>query len=157
MNITSSAFKHGAAIPEEFSAYGSNISPPLRVDGLTPGAKCWALIMDDPDAPRGTFTHWLVYNIPISATTIPAGQLPAGALVAVNDHGTASYFGPRPPSGEHRYYFTAFALARKLELPPAAKRRVMEAAMAHHILDSAKMMGRYAVGQPVAGAVAAMP
>ena len=157
MNITSSEFKHGAKIPDAFSAYHENISPPLRLDGLTPGAKCWALIMDDPDAPRGTFTHWLLYNIPVSITNIAQAESPSGALAGTNDHGTTEYFGPRPPSGEHRYYFTAYALSRKLDLPPGAKRAEMEAAMAHHILDSAKMMGRYAVGQPMARAVAAMP
>jgi Raf kinase inhibitor-like YbhB/YbcL family protein len=113
MNITSSGFRHGGRIPDEFSAYGDNISPPLRLEGLTPGAKCWALIMDDPDAPRGTFAHWLLYNIPVSVKDIQAGQVPQRALVGTNDHGTAAYFGPRPPSGEHRYYFTAYALARK--------------------------------------------
>jgi len=157
MNITSSAFIHGAKIPDEFTAYGDNLSPPLHVEGLTPGAKCWALIMDDPDAPRGTFTHWLLYNVPVSVTNIREGETPAAALVGMNDRGTADYFGPRPPSGEHRYYFTAYALARKLDLPPGAKRKELEAAMAHHILDSAKLMGRYAMGREVAGAVAAAP
>jgi Raf kinase inhibitor-like YbhB/YbcL family protein len=157
MNITSSAFKHGSKIPNEFSAYHQNTSPPLRLDGLTRGAKCWALIMDDPDAPRGTFTHWVLYNIPSGVTSIAQGESPAGALIGTNDHGTKDYFGPRPPSGEHRYYFTAYALARKLDLPPGASRAELEAAMAHHTLDSTKMMGRYAVGQPMAKAVAAAP
>lgn len=157
MNISSSGFKHGGEIPDEFTAYHENISPSLRLDGITRGAKCWALIMDDPDAPRGRFTHWLLYNIPASVTTIAQGEAPPDALVGTNDHGTTGYFGPRPPSGEHRYYFTAYALARKLDLPSGATRAQLEMAMAHHTLDSAKMMGRYAVGQPVAGAVAAMP
>ena len=157
MNITSPAFKHGGKIPEEYSAYADNISPPLRVEGLTPGAKCWALIMDDPDAPRGTFTHWLLYNIPVEITDIPEGTVPARALVGKNDHGTIEYFGPRPPSGEHRYYFTAYALARKLDLPAGATRDQLEGAKAHHILDSATMFGRYAVGRTVAGATATAP
>ena len=156
MNITSAAFTHGGPVPEKYSAYHDNISPPLRIDGLTPGAKCWALIMDDPDAPRGTFTHWLLYNIPTSAIEIAEGELPAHALVGTNDHGTAAYFGPRPPSGQHRYYFTAYALARKLDLPGGVKRYELEAAMAHHILDSATMLGRYAAGREVAGAVTAV-
>ena len=154
MNITSAAFTHGGRIPEKYSAYHENISPPLRIEGLTRGAKCWALIMDDPDAPRGTFTHWLLYNIPIEATEIFEGETPR-ALVGTNDHGTVNYFGPRPPSGEHRYYFTAYALARKLDLPSAVRRDQLEAAMAHHILDSATMLGRYAAGKEVAGAVSA--
>lgn len=157
MNITSAAFRHGGAIPDKYTAYHDNISPPLRVEGLTPGAKCWALIVDDPDAPRGTFTHWLLFNIPVSVTEIPEGETPAGALVGKNDHGTTDYFGPRPPSGEHRYYFTAYALAKKLDLPAGVSRQQLEAAMAHHIVDSATVMGRYAVGRPVAGAAAARP
>ena len=154
MNITSAAFTHGGRIPEKYSAYHDNVSPPLRIEGLTPGAKCWALIMDDPDAPRGTFTHWLLFNIPASVTAIAEGRTPV-ALVGTNDHGTAAYFGPRPPSGEHRYYFTAYALARKLDLPTGVCRKELEAAMAHHILDSATMLGRYAAGREVAGAVTA--
>ena len=155
MNITSPAFKHGAKIPEKYSAYGDNVSPPLHLEGLTPGAKSWALIMDDPDAPRGTFTHWLLFNIPGSINEIFEGKAPSQALAGTNDHGTAEYFGPRPPSGEHRYYFTAYALARKLDLPAGIRRADLETAMAHHILDSATMFGRYAVGREVAGAVAA--
>jgi Raf kinase inhibitor-like YbhB/YbcL family protein len=155
MNITSAAFRHGGQIPDKYTAYHDNISPPLRVEGLTPGAKCWALIMDDPDAPRGTFTHWLLYNIPVNVTEITEGEAPVGALVGKNDHGTLEYFGPRPPSGEHRYYFTAYALAKKLDLPAGVDRQQLEAAMAHHILDSATMLGRYAAGREVAGAVIA--
>ena len=155
MNITSPAFKHGGKIPEQYSAYHENISPPLHLDGLTPGAKGWALIMDDPDAPRGTFTHWLLFNIPVGVTEIAEGETPAQAVVGNNDHGTTEYFGPRPPSGEHRYYFTAYALARKLDLPSGVRRDELEAAMAHHTLDSVTMLGRYAVGRSVAGAVAA--
>jgi Raf kinase inhibitor-like YbhB/YbcL family protein len=154
MNITSAAFRHGGQIPDKYTAYHENISPPLRVDGLTPGAKCWALIMDDPDAPRGTFTHWLLFNIPVRVTEILQGEAPADALVGKNDHGTVNYFGPRPPSGEHRYYFTAYALARKLDLPAGASRQQLEAAMTHHVVDSASVLGRYAAGRPVAGAVA---
>jgi len=157
MNIISPAFRHGGRIPEKHSAYGENISPPLHIDGLTPGAKCWALIMDDPDAPRGTFTHWLLFNIPINVTEIGEGETPAQALIGTNDHGTTEYFGPRPPSGEHRYYFTAYALARKLDLPSGTRRDELEAAMAHHILDSATMFGRYAVGKEVTGAVTTAP
>jgi Raf kinase inhibitor-like YbhB/YbcL family protein len=157
MNITSASFRHGGAIPQRHSAYGENISPEIHLEGLTPGAKCWALIMDDPDAPRGTFTHWLLYNIPAKVKEIPEGAAPEGALVGTNDRTTTDYFGPRPPSGEHRYYFTAYALARKLDLPAGATREELEAAMAHHILDSATMFGRYAIGKPVAGAVATVP
>jgi Raf kinase inhibitor-like YbhB/YbcL family protein len=155
MNIMSTSFRHGGTIPEKFSAYGDNVSPGIHIEGLTPGAKSWALIMDDPDAPRGTFTHWLVYNIPPRINEIREGEPPARALVGTNDHGTTAYFGPRPPSGEHRYYFTAYALARKLDLTAGVTRDDLEAAMAHHILDSATMLGRYAIGRAVAGGVEA--
>jgi Raf kinase inhibitor-like YbhB/YbcL family protein len=122
MNIMSTSFRHGGTIPEKFSAYGENTSPEIHIEGLTPGAKSWALIMDDPDAPRGTFTHWQVYNIAPHILQICEAKVPRGALVGTNDHGTAEYFGPRPPSGEHRYYFTAYALARKLDLPAGVAR-----------------------------------
>src|ERR1041385_7012254 len=80
MNIMSTSFRHGGTIPEKFSAYGDNISPSIRIEGLTPGAKSWALIMDDPDAPRGTFTHWLVYNIAPRIHELHEGEIPARAL-----------------------------------------------------------------------------
>jgi Raf kinase inhibitor-like YbhB/YbcL family protein len=152
MNITSAAFRCGGQIPEKYSAYGDNISLPLHLEGLIPGAKCWALIMDDPDAPRGTFTHWLVYNIPAEVQDFLEGETPQPAVVGRNDHGTTEYFGPRPPSGEHRYYFKAYALARKLDLSEGATRAELEAAMAHRILGSVTMFGRYAAGRSVAGA-----
>ena len=110
--------------------------------------------MDDPDAPRDTFTHWLLYSLPVTVTEIAQGTTPAEAVVGRNDHGTTEYFGPRPPSGEHRYNFIAYALARKLDLPPGVTGVELEAAMAGHILDSARMFGRYAAGRPEATAAA---
>jgi Raf kinase inhibitor-like YbhB/YbcL family protein len=147
MNITSAAFPHGSRIPDKHSLYHENISPPLHVEGMIPGAKSWALIMDDPDAPRGLFTHWLVYNIDPRIDEIAEGTAPANALEGTNDFGNVGYGGPRPPFGEHRYFFTVYALARKLDLPAGARRAELEAAMAHHILDSASVFGRYPAPQ----------
>ena len=143
INITSSAFQEGGAIPEKFSKNGQNQSPDLHIQGVPADAKALALIVDDPDAPSGLFTHWLVWNINPKTTHIPEGSSPSGAVQGKNDFGDIGYGGPQPPSGTHRYYFKVFALNASLDLKPGAKRKQVDAAMKGHVVAQGQLMGRY--------------
>jgi Raf kinase inhibitor-like YbhB/YbcL family protein len=142
MKITSSAFQGGANIPSKFTCEGTDISPPLQIADVPPGAKSLALIVDDPDAPSGLFTHWTVWNISPQTGTIGEGAAPKG-VHGTNDFGRSGYGGPCPPSGTHRYYFKIFALDRELDLPFGAKRGQLDAAMRGHIVAQGELMGRY--------------
>jgi Raf kinase inhibitor-like YbhB/YbcL family protein len=143
MKITSSAFQQGANIPSKFSCDGANTSPPLQISDVPSEAKSLLLIVDDPDAPSGLFTHWAVWNISPQTTTIGEGSMPKG-VQGTNDFGKSGYGGPCPPSGTHRYYFKVFALDRELDLPSSAKRSQLDAAMKGHVIAQGELMGRYA-------------
>ena len=143
MKITSSAFHEGANIPSKFTCDGSDTSPPLQIGGVPPGAKSLVLIVDDPDAPGGLFTHWLVWNIPPQTGSIAEGSAPQGVQGA-NDFGKSGYRGPCPPPGTHRYSFKIFALDRELELGSGAKRSQVDAAMKGHVIAQGELVGRYA-------------
>jgi Raf kinase inhibitor-like YbhB/YbcL family protein len=142
MKITSSAFQHGANIPSKFSCDGANTSPPLQISDVPSEAKSLVLIVDDPDAPSGLFTHWAVWNISPQAGPIAEGSTPKGGQ-GTNDFGKSGYGGPCPPSGTHRYYFKVFALDRELDLPFGAKRGQLDAAMKGHVIAQGELMGRY--------------
>jgi Raf kinase inhibitor-like YbhB/YbcL family protein len=141
--ITSSAFQPGADIPAKFTCNGTNVSPGLQISGVPNDAKSLVLIVDDPDAPRGLFTHWIVWNIDPKTTTIPENSAPAGAMQGTNDFGKRSYGGPCPPSGTHRYFFKLFVLDTKLDLKPSARRAELDAAMHGHVLGQGELMARY--------------
>jgi Raf kinase inhibitor-like YbhB/YbcL family protein len=143
MKITSSAFQQGGNIPSKFSCDGANTSPPLQISDVPSGAKSLVLVVDDPDAPSGLFTHWTVWNIPPQTSTIAEGSTPKG-VQGTNDFGKSGYGGPCPPSGAHRYYFKIFALDRDLDLPSGAKRSQLDAAMKGHVIAQGQLMGRYA-------------
>ena len=143
MKITSSAFQEGGTIPEKFSKNGQNVSPGLRIEGAAAEAKSLLLIVDDPDAPIGLFTHWLVWNIDPKVTDIAEGNAPSGAVQGRNDFGESGYGGPQPPSGTHRYYFKIFALNRRLDLKSGAKRRDVDAAIKGHVIAQGQLVGRY--------------
>jgi Raf kinase inhibitor-like YbhB/YbcL family protein len=143
MKVTSSAFQEGGTIPEKFSKNGQNVSPELRIEGIPAEAKSLALIVDDPDAPVGLFTHWLVWNIDPKTTDIGEGSAPDGAVQGKNDFGESGYGGPQPPSGTHRYYFKVLALDKTLDLKPGAKRKEVDAAIKGHIIAQGQAMGRY--------------
>jgi len=143
MKITSSAFHEGANIPSKFTCDGSDTSPPLQIAGVPSGAKSLVLIVDDPDAPGGLFTHWLVWNIPPQTGSIAEGSAPQGVQGA-NDFGKSGYRGPCPPPGTHRYSFKIFALDRELELRSGAKRSQVDAAMKGHVIAQGELVGRYA-------------
>jgi Raf kinase inhibitor-like YbhB/YbcL family protein len=143
MKITSPAFQEGGTIPEKFSKNGQNVSPELRIEGAPAEAKSLALIVDDPDAPVGLFTHWLVWNVDPKTTEIAENSVPKGGLQGTNDFPGQRYDGPQPPSGTHRYYFKIFALDQMLDLKPGAKRRDVDAAMKGHVIGQGELMGRY--------------
>ena len=143
MKITSSAFHEGGDIPPKFTCDASDTSPPLQITGIPSEAKSLVLIADDPDAPGGLFTHWLVWNIPPQTSSIAEGSAPKGVQGA-NDFGKSGYRGPCPPPGRHRYSFKIFALDRELELRSGAKRSQVDAAMKGHVIAQGELVGRYA-------------
>ena len=143
MKITSSAFHEGGDIPSKFTCDESDTSPPLQITGIPSEAKSLVLIADDPDAPGGLFTHWLVWNIPPQTSSIAEGSAPQGVQGA-NDFGKSGYRGPCPPPGRHRYSFKIFALDRELELRSGAKRSQVDAAMKGHVIAQGELVGRYA-------------
>ena len=142
MKITSSAFQQAGNIPSKFSCDGPNASPPLQISDVPTEAKSVVLIVDDPDAPTGLFTHWAVWNISPQTSIIAEGSAPKG-VQGTNDFGKSGYGAPCPPSGTHRYYFKVFALDRALDLPVGAKRHQLDAAMKGHVIAQGELMGRY--------------
>ena len=146
MKISSPVFKDGAKIPKDYTRDGADKSPPLRLEEIPHQAKSLALIMDDPDAPSGTFNHWLLFNVDPKVHEIREASPPVMATQGRNDWGEVQYGGPKPPSGEHRYFFKAFALDTVLPLSRGTPRAELEKAMNGHILDQATLMGRYARG-----------
>lgn len=143
MTITAPAFQEGGVIPDRFSRNGQNVNPKLQIKGAPENAKSLVLIVDDPDAPSGLFTHWLVWNISPKTTDIPEGSVPHGAAQGTNDFPGRGYDGPQPPTGSHRYYFKIFALDTNLILPPGAKREALNEAIKGHIIGEGQLMGRY--------------
>jgi Raf kinase inhibitor-like YbhB/YbcL family protein len=142
MKITSSAFQQGANIPSKFSCDGADTSPSLQIQEIPPEAKSLVLIVDDPDAPSGLFTHWIVWNISPQTSTIAEGSAPKGTR-GTNDFGKSSYGGPCPPSGTHRYFFKIFALDQELNLASGSKRAQLDSAMKGHVIAQGELMGRY--------------
>ena len=143
MKITSFAFQEGGNIPSKFTCDGSDISPPLQITGVPSEAKSLVLIADDPDAPSGLFTHWLIWNIPPQTNSISEGSAPKG-VHGTNDFGKPGYKGPCPPPGTHRYSFKIYALDRELDLRGGAKRSQLDAAMKGHVVAQGVLVGRYA-------------
>jgi Raf kinase inhibitor-like YbhB/YbcL family protein len=142
MKIISSAFQEGGNIPSKFTCDGSDTSPPLQITDVPPEAKSLVLIADDPDAPSGLFTHWLVWNIPRQTNSIAEGSAPKG-VHGTNDFGKSGYRGPCPPPGTHRYSFKIFALDRELDLHSGARRSQVDAAMKGHVIAQGELMGHY--------------
>jgi len=141
--LTSPAFAAGQPIPARFTADGANVSPELHIARPPEGTAGFALIMDDPDAPRGTWVHWVVWNIPADIRQIQEGTLPAGAVTGRNSWGRNGYGGPSPPSGTHRYVFKLYAVDRPLELPHATDKAGVLEALEGKVLGRAKLMGTY--------------
>lgn len=151
MRITSSAFEDGDKMPRVHTRDGNDSSPPLAIEAVPAAARTLAVVVDDPDAPAGTWVHWLIWNIP-AGSAIPAGipgepEVPnlAGARQGTNDFGDIGWGGPAPPRGHgaHRYRFTAFALDGPLELEPGADRQALVGAMEGQVLDQARLTAVY--------------
>ena len=143
LRLTSSAFEAGATIPGRYGRNEENVNPALAIDGVPPDARSLALVVDDPDAPGGTFTHWLVWNVPPDVDGIPEGWTPPEAVEeGENDFGTVGYGGPAPPS-EHTYRFKLFALDTTLDLPGDADAAALGEAMDGHVLARTQLTGTY--------------
>ncbi len=147
--LTAGTFTEGAFIPKHHTCEGEDRSPPLRWNHPPAGTRCFALIADDPDAPGGTWVHWVLFNIPIDVRGLAEGLplqdvLPNDARQGMNDFHRVGYGGPCPPPGTpHRYYFTLYALDRELPLKANATKAQVVAAMKGHVLAEAKVMGRF--------------
>jgi hypothetical protein len=153
LTVTSTAFGEGGAIPTRYTCEGQDTSPPLAWSGVPAGTKSLALILDDPDAPdpkapERTWVHWVLYDIPATAKSLPeGGALPAGTREGRNDWGRTGYGGPCPPKGRHRYMHKLYALDASLgDLGPATKAEV-EKAMKGHILAEGRLVGTYEKGK----------
>lgn len=148
ISVNSSAFKEGEIIPSKYTCDGANVSPPLSWSGIPDGTKSIALICDDPDAPMGTWVHWVIYNLPRDADGLPEAvprseTLPNSAKQGTNSGGKIGYDGPCPPSGTHRYYFKVYALDISPNLPPGISKGRLQEETKGHILAEGQLMGRY--------------
>lgn len=147
MKLTSSAFSHNGPIPKEYTCDGAGEHPPLQFSGVPPEAQSLVLIVDDPDAPRGTWTHWLVWNIDPKTIDIKAGEVPPGAMQGKTSSGENHWGPPCPPSGTHHYHFKLFALDEALSIATSAEQKELETALSGHVLDQSELVGLYARGK----------
>jgi Raf kinase inhibitor-like YbhB/YbcL family protein len=149
MQLTTKSFSAGGNIPKRYTCDGADVSPQLSWSEAPAGSQSLALIADDPDAPRGTFTHWVLYDLPTQTREFAeevrqVDQLPGGGSQGRNDFGNVGYNGPCPPPGKpHRYFFRLFALDKTLALKHGASRKEVESAMQGHVLAQGEVMGRY--------------
>jgi hypothetical protein len=148
IKMVSAAFEPNGAMPDKYGCKGQGVSPPLRWDPAPKGAKSWVLICEDPDAPSGTFTHWVMYNIPASVFLLPENvkpqpSLPDGSSQGINDYKKIGYGAPCPPSGTHHYHFKIYALDTKLDLPAEATKDKVVQAMQNHTLATGELVGTY--------------
>jgi Raf kinase inhibitor-like YbhB/YbcL family protein len=148
IKISSPAFQEGGMIPERYTCDGDDISPPLSWEAIPEGAKSLALIVDDPDAPGGTFVHWVLYDLPADLEglpeNLPPGKgFPIGGTEGINSTESTGYTGLCPPRGTHRYFFKVYALDKKLNLPAGETRDRVLQAMEGHVLGQGQLMGRY--------------
>ena len=148
LDVTSSAFEEGGAIPARYTCDGLDISPPLSWSPVPNGTRSLALIAEDPDAPRGAFAHWVIYNLPPDTRRLPEDvpnrqTLPGGALQGMNGAGSIGYTGPCPPGGTHRYFFKVYALDTELDLGAGAAKEDVVRAMEGHVLAEGRLLGTY--------------
>ncbi|MDR4508616.1 MAG: YbhB/YbcL family Raf kinase inhibitor-like protein [Candidatus Brocadiaceae bacterium] len=148
IEVKSAAFDEGGMIPKKYTCDGEDISPPLSWSAVPSGTKSIALISDDPDAPMGTWVHWVLYDLPANIQELPENipslkMLENGAKQGITDFGTIGYGGPCPPGGTHRYYFKLYALNKKLDLKAGITKKQLLEAMKGHILAEGQLMGKY--------------
>ncbi len=152
LKVSSRQWQSGATIPTKYTGDGEDISPPLEFDGVPPGTRAFALICDDPDAPVGTWVHWVIYDIPGTARGLPEGvardpSLPDGSRQGRNSWKRPGYGGPSPPPGQpHRYFFRLYALREPLGARPGLDAKEAEAAARAKSIEAAEFMGRYGRG-----------
>ncbi len=143
MKISSPTFQNNSAIPKKYTCDGENTNPPLEISEVPVKAQSLVLIVDDPDAPSGTWVHWVIWNIDPKTTRIEENSVSIKAVEGTTSFGRTSYGGPCPPSGTHRYFFKLYALDTKLDLSPSDKKDQLEEAMKNHTLDYAEIIGLY--------------
>lgn len=143
MKISSPNFENNGAIPPEHTCDDFNINPELKIENVPEGAESLALVVDDPDAPAGTWVHWVVWDIDSKTAVIGKNTVPPGSVEGLTSFGRTGYDGPCPPSGTHRYFFRLYALDIKLELPAEADQARLEKAVKNHILAQAELVGLY--------------
>ncbi len=143
MQITSSAFQNNSKIPSVYTCDGKNINPPLSFSDIAKNAKSLVLIMDDPDAPMGTFVHWVLFDINPEIRVINEDSIPDFAIQGLNSANKAGYVGPCPPSGSHRYFFKLYAVDTKLDFVEKPNKKQLEEKMKNHIIDKAELIGLY--------------
>ena len=143
MRLSSSAFENEEFIPRQYTCDGANVNPPLNIGEVPPATESLVLIVDDPDAPGGDWTHWTVWNINPAAAVIGENSVPAGAVEGLTNFGKPGYGGPCPPSGAHHYQFKLYALDRRLTLSASANKVDLEKAMAGNIVAEARLVGLY--------------
>ncbi|OGH10265.1 MAG: phosphatidylethanolamine-binding protein [Candidatus Levybacteria bacterium RBG_16_35_6] len=143
MEIKSSAFENNGEIPSKYACDGDEVNPPLTFSNVSENAKSLTLIVDDPDAPGGTFIHWVLFNIDPKTTEIKENSLPVDSIQGLNSGGRVNYVGPCPPSGTHRYFFKLYALDIALDLSDKVSREVLRTAMENHVIEKTELVGSY--------------
>ncbi|HEY2721823.1 MAG TPA: YbhB/YbcL family Raf kinase inhibitor-like protein [Chitinophagaceae bacterium] len=140
LRVRSIAFSHGGHIPAKYTCEGKNVNPPLEISGCPTETKSLALIVEDPDAPKGVYDHWVVWNIPPN-DAIPEDSRPG--VGGTNSFGNTDYAGPCPPSGSHRYFFRVYALDTELDIPSGSDKKVLQEAIKEHVVASGELMAHY--------------
>jgi Raf kinase inhibitor-like YbhB/YbcL family protein len=140
LRVRSVAFTHGGSIPPKYTCEGENVNPPLEISDLPKNTRSIAVIVEDPDAPRGVYDHWIVWNIPPGESI---GENSRPGISGKNSFGNTGYGGPCPPSGSHRYFFKVYALDGALDIQAGADKKTLQDAMKGHVLGSAELLGHY--------------
>ena len=142
MKLTT-VFEHNGNIPSIYTCDGKDLAPELNISDVPAAAKELVLIVDDPDAPMGTWVHWVLYNIPTTTTKIDNKNLPHGTKQGMTDFGRIGWGGPCPPNGQHRYFFKLYAIDKKLDLPDGLTKKEIENAIKSHIMEKTEIIGLY--------------
>lgn len=143
LKISSPAFENGGKIPKEYACDGKNVNPPLKIENAPSNAKSLALVFDDIDAPKGTYVHWIVWNIDPGLKEMRENSVPEGGVQGINDFKKRNYGGPCPPGRAHKYVFRIYALDTLLNLNPNGSKKDLEKAMEGHIISRAQLTGQY--------------
>jgi len=143
LKLSSPAFENGGKIPRKYSCDGANVNPPLKIENAPSNAKSLAVVFDDIDAPRGTYVHWILWNLVPDAREIEEDSVPDGVVQGMNDFKKANYGGPCPPRRAHKYVFKIYALDTLLNLNPNGTKKDLEKAMEGHIISQAQLTGFY--------------